>query len=620
LLLLVLWYRHAWVADDAFITFRSVEQLFAGNGPRWNPHERVQAFTHPLWFLGLVLTRVVSPALYYNVLVLGLLAAVAIFYLLQRYFAGRTGSMLVALALLFSSRAWFDYLWSGLENPLYSLLLVMLALLLHHGFAEGSTIAPSRTVFRTALVCGLLLLCRPDLLVLVLPVWGFVLARGAGRGIGRLARATLLGAAPFLAWTGFSVFYYGFPLPNTAYAKLLHGLPPAMQWQQGIHYLTNSLSWDPLTLVTAILGVSWALTRGGWRRWLAVGEIVHLLYVTSIGGDFMAGRFYGPLVVLSAIWVTEAATVARLRMLVTTVLLVAQLAIPGMPLPFWREQPAVYPWLDQAAHGIADEKGVYEPSSLRRVLSGTGLAVDRGRLRQTKVVVYPAIGRLGYSSSNDRIIIDPVGLSDPLLARLPAVPGSRVGHFTRELPAGYAEGLASGSMRSEETRLADYYRRLALVAGGPLFSLDRFRSILWLNTHDPRVHLWPYLARVEMADGRWSVVGSSEVGRVQSLQLGAGDGLDAVAVLDLYPRSLGGIPTVGLARRQFTDGWRVEYLAEESNRHRRRYRLALRYEETQTAAPCLGAREASGAFVPLSNQGAACDELRDAVLRSSRTP
>ena len=42
--------KNAWVAEDAYIVFRSVEQLFAGNGPVWNPHERVQAFTSPLWF------------------------------------------------------------------------------------------------------------------------------------------------------------------------------------------------------------------------------------------------------------------------------------------------------------------------------------------------------------------------------------------------------------------------------------------------------------------------------------------------------------------------------------------------------------------------------------------
>ncbi len=42
---------NAWVCDDAYITFRSIDNLVNGLGPVWNAGERVQAFTHPLWFL-----------------------------------------------------------------------------------------------------------------------------------------------------------------------------------------------------------------------------------------------------------------------------------------------------------------------------------------------------------------------------------------------------------------------------------------------------------------------------------------------------------------------------------------------------------------------------------------
>src|SRR5262245_57547519 len=65
----------AWVTEDAYITFRSIEQLFAGNGPRWNPHERVQVFTHPLWFILLSFWRVVSSNLYIGAIVLSLVCS-----------------------------------------------------------------------------------------------------------------------------------------------------------------------------------------------------------------------------------------------------------------------------------------------------------------------------------------------------------------------------------------------------------------------------------------------------------------------------------------------------------------------------------------------------------------
>ena len=43
--------RTSWVGDDAVITFRSLENFLHGYGPVFNIGERVQTFTHPLWFL-----------------------------------------------------------------------------------------------------------------------------------------------------------------------------------------------------------------------------------------------------------------------------------------------------------------------------------------------------------------------------------------------------------------------------------------------------------------------------------------------------------------------------------------------------------------------------------------
>ena len=52
--------RLAWLGDDAYITLRSVENWVGGNGMRWNPADRVQTYTHPLWMLTLSLGRLFS--------------------------------------------------------------------------------------------------------------------------------------------------------------------------------------------------------------------------------------------------------------------------------------------------------------------------------------------------------------------------------------------------------------------------------------------------------------------------------------------------------------------------------------------------------------------------------
>ena len=48
-------FKNAWLCDDFWIITRQVEQLFAGNGLRWNPHERIQLFTSVIgFFLGII--------------------------------------------------------------------------------------------------------------------------------------------------------------------------------------------------------------------------------------------------------------------------------------------------------------------------------------------------------------------------------------------------------------------------------------------------------------------------------------------------------------------------------------------------------------------------------------
>ena len=63
--------RYGWVTDAAFITFRSVLNLLDGSGPVFNIGERVQSYTHPLWFLLLCLLGWLDLNLYFAAILLG---------------------------------------------------------------------------------------------------------------------------------------------------------------------------------------------------------------------------------------------------------------------------------------------------------------------------------------------------------------------------------------------------------------------------------------------------------------------------------------------------------------------------------------------------------------------
>src|ERR1700730_4905150 len=51
IVLLVLGWLRRWTAEDAFIDFRVVSNLLGGHGPVFNPGQRVEAYTSPLWIL-----------------------------------------------------------------------------------------------------------------------------------------------------------------------------------------------------------------------------------------------------------------------------------------------------------------------------------------------------------------------------------------------------------------------------------------------------------------------------------------------------------------------------------------------------------------------------------------
>ena len=81
------------------------------------------------------------------------------------------------------------------------------------------------------LLAALLYLTRPDAVLFVAPAPGpRVLADPTA--CGHSARAALVGMLPAVLWTLFSLVYYGFPFPNTAYAKLGMGIDSGELWRK----------------------------------------------------------------------------------------------------------------------------------------------------------------------------------------------------------------------------------------------------------------------------------------------------------------------------------------------------------------------------------------------------
>jgi arabinofuranosyltransferase len=503
-----LFFHTAWISDDARITFRSVEQFAAGHGPRWNPHERVQAFTHPLWFLALATLRAVSADSAGNAFALSALLGLVALGVSRRLF-GDPYRWLLAWGLLFSSKAFVDFLSSGLENPLVFALLTVLLVLL--GYRPDGTpgvvlFAPQRLaaadgarrseeanetsprtvagILPVTAITALLLLCRHDLALLVGPPYLAFLLRPLRAEPRRTIGAAAIGALPFILWTLFAVVYYGFPFPNTAYAKLSTGIPASELWRQGIAYVVNLARWDPLTLVLLGAGMALALFQRSRRVWLGFGMAAYLAYVVHIGGDFMAGRFFTPVLLVAAFEVADRFPLRHGGVLVALLFLYA-LVLPGSPWTSGASYRAAYDYRTPGEAGITDERGYYfKESSLRAHLAG----LDRTPPPLTQpVTVAGTVGATGLQAGLDRILVDENALCDPLLARLPAERPWRVGHFQRTLPVGYLQSLEDGRNRVANRYVRSLYADLRRITQGPLWTAKRWQAIVRLNLHPPQL-------------------------------------------------------------------------------------------------------------------------------------
>ncbi len=486
----------AWLSDDAYITFRTVDNFVHGHGLTWNTAERVQSYTHPLWMLLLVPAYWLGNALfglsgeiYYPAIILSILAAAGGAVVFTFGVAGSAYAALAGLLIFSLSRAYVDYSTSGLENPLtHLLLLAFLAMYLHRA---GRT----RELLWLSLLASLLALSRLDALLLVAPALGAAVApalRGPSKSwaaAGRLLGSLALGFLPLIAWTVFSVIYYGAPLPNTAYAKLNHELPAGELWHQGLRYLLRSFAEDTLTPVVILAGLVVPLVFRQWRAAaVSLGAALYVLYTVNVGGDFMIGRFLtAPLVCAVAVLTGWPAVKLRESLLMIVVVAILGLRASGSPLFSGPGYSAHF----IPADGIADERGYYyEQTGLLRAMHRVRLPAHPGvaegealRARGGGVYVHRNIGFLGFYAGPQTHLVDELALADAFLARLkPDLSRSRrIGHLYRNLPRGYIETLAGGTNRLADPSLAAFYDQVTLVTRGALFDPARWRAMVVMN-------------------------------------------------------------------------------------------------------------------------------------------
>ena len=511
--------RTAWIGDDAYITFRTVENAWQGFGLRFNVADRVQTSTHPLWMLLVWAVRGVTGEIYFTVLALAGTLSIATFAVLATV-ADRGRSLLVTgiLGVLISSRAFIDYSTSGLENPLTHLLMVtFVAVSLRKPGPDGP---PIRTL---GIVLGLMMFNRLDTMFLCGPAYAVAVIGSLGRRPWfHLLRDSALGFFPLAAWFAFAAFYYGNPLPVTAIAKAFGmGIPHDELRQQGLHYARWLVTHDAMTAV-AIVGALAAtvvvilrgtptprgdhLVRGTPRlaaAAFAVGACFYTGYIIRIGGDFMGGRYFAaPCLLLLSV----AAFTVRIPTPPATALWHGGCALGTLAVGFGLgmlnvegRSPTLLSGSDYGDiervddHGIGDERSFYYPGfgliSKTRGIPQYGIAAEvlGGTADDPAYLMSVFAGVPPFNGGPHTHLIDNI-LTDPMLARLPVQDPKawKIGHVERRLPEGFLETLIDDDIAIQHPGLAAYYRTLRSVIRDDLFSRERLAALwrLWTGADD----------------------------------------------------------------------------------------------------------------------------------------
>ena len=88
-------FLNAWACDDIMITMRAVLNFVNGYGPVSNVGERVQPFTHPLWFFLLSFTYFLTKNWYltpfYLSIIISLLTFILFIFKLHVYYIIKNG-------------------------------------------------------------------------------------------------------------------------------------------------------------------------------------------------------------------------------------------------------------------------------------------------------------------------------------------------------------------------------------------------------------------------------------------------------------------------------------------------------------------------------------------------
>jgi arabinofuranosyltransferase len=358
---------------------------------------------------------------------------------------------------------------------------------------------------------------RPDLALMMLcfvAAW-FVLVRPR-----RIAFDLVAIFALPVAYQIFRMGFYATVVPTTALAKDASGLHLGQGWTYAKNFIVPYRLWLSATVIAAVIVYRYLANRD---RRLAIATaamltagLVHALYITAIGGDYMHGRLLLPAFFALALPASVAiSTLAPSRRtvwlggiaafaLIWAVVSVAAFRPPPneksyllSPISDWRAVSGARIKPIDTAFGLnGNEAAAAYDKGVRGYFKLTDKAPRPGLDPDAFVITMGSIGVPAYDAGRRIWVIDIGGLAEPLAARTAPVPGRPAGHRKQIDDAWYDARFAAVNAATSSPKVAS--ARHALTCGpipGLLDAVDakltpsRFFSNIWHSLSYTRLHI-----------------------------------------------------------------------------------------------------------------------------------
>jgi hypothetical protein len=497
--------RYFSLFDDAMISMRYASNLANGHGLVWNVSgEPVEGFTNPLWTLYMAIPHLLPIAPSKRSLFIQITSAILLLGNLHfvKWIAEDLSNRSVPVTLAAVGLTAF-YLpidnWSlqGMEVGLLTLLVSIAT------WGAIRSIRANRCALWVYLVLGLGTLVRPDMAILFVATWAFLVVASPGQARPHLFAGFLVLAASALGQTALRLWYFGDILPNTYYLKMT-GYPLLLRLSRGAAVLGQFVwSMNPILFSMPLFLLSRRSPVLILPLWLLAVQMAYSVFVGGDAWEYWGGSNRYLCVVMPGFFVLFACGAWRVSQLATR-----RWTEDGRTVPPWVRR-SVFPII--ILFGLVTFNSRQGPASLADLLLLTP-PLHSGQGGKNMAEVREALLFRAITTDHASIAVARAG-TIPYFAERPAVDllgktDAHVAHESARVPLGWRRFVA---FRPGHTKV-DYDHSIGQLKPDVIKELwsDRERAqpyldeyyleaklegvAMWLRRDSPNI-LWAEVAR-----------------------------------------------------------------------------------------------------------------------------